>query len=91
MEALERIRKQLVETPEVAVPLSWGAVSGGAATLHSYHSIFRGAPTPRSRLLRSVDVGVVVFVVSASLGYLVDRRTRPPASDPLAAPRDNDS
>ncbi|KAH8053725.1 hypothetical protein JL722_9199 [Aureococcus anophagefferens] len=49
------------------------SLSGGLAAAHSA-SIFHGS-TPRARVFRSVDVGVVVFVVSASLGYFVDRRT----------------
>ena len=74
MEALERIYARMRGTPEVVVPLSWGALSGGLAAAHSYASIFHGS-TPRARVFRSVDPGVVVFVASASLGYFVDRRT----------------
>ena len=65
MDALERALK----TPEVSGPLSWGVACASAASLHAYASLFAAVPRPKTRVLRSLDVGVVIFAISSTLAY----------------------
>ena len=71
MDALERALK----TPEVSGPLSWGVACASAASLHAYASLFAAVPRPKTRVLRSLDVGVVIFAISSTLAYY--NRPRP--------------
>ena len=65
MDVLEKALRE----PDVAVPLSWGATCGLAATIHAYASLFAAVPRPKTRVLRSLDVGVVIFAISSTLAY----------------------
>mmetsp|Transcript_24077 Transcript_24077/g.72256 ORF Transcript_24077/g.72256 Transcript_24077/m.72256 type:complete len:81 (-) Transcript_24077:1227-1469(-) len=65
---MDALQKALT-SPDVGPPLAWGTGCGAVAALHSYASLWASAPKPRTRLLRSVDVGVVIFAISASLAY----------------------
>lgn len=67
--------KKAIETPEVAVPLSWGACCAAAATTHAYASLFAAVPRLKTRVLRSLDVGFVVFALSSSLAFYNRPRT----------------
>ena len=71
MDALERALK----TPEVSGPLSWGVACASAASLHAYASLFAAVPRPKTRVLRSLDVGFVIFAISSTLAYY--NRPRP--------------
>ena len=65
MDALEKA----LRTPEVSGPLSWGVACASAATIHAYASLFAAVPRPKTRVLRSLDVGVVIFAISSTLAY----------------------
>ena len=61
--------KKAIETPEVRVPLTWGVCCASAASLHAYASLFAAVPRPKTRVLRSLDVGFVIFAISSTLAY----------------------
>ena len=61
--------KKAIETPAVRIPLSWGIGCGSAATIHAYASLFAAVPRPKTRVLRSLDVGFVIFAISSTLAY----------------------
>ena len=65
MDALEKALK----TPEVSGPLTWGVACASAATVHAYASLFAAVPRPKTRVLRSLDVGFVIFAISSTLAY----------------------
>ena len=65
MDALEKALK----TPEVSGPLTWGVACASAATIHAYASLFAAVPRPKTRVLRSLDVGFVIFAISSTLAY----------------------
>ena len=65
MDALEKALK----TPEVSGPLTWGVACATAATAHAYASLFAAVPRPKTRVLRSLDVGFVIFAISSTLAY----------------------
>ena len=65
MDALEKA----LSTPEVSRPLSWGVACASAATIHAYASLFAAVPRPKTRVLRSLDVGFVIFAISSTLAY----------------------
>ena len=65
---MEALGKAL-RSSEVGPPLCWGAGCGAVAGAHGYASLFAHVPKRRTRILRSIDVGVIIFVVSASLKY----------------------
>ena len=67
--------KKAIETPEVRVPLTWGVCCASAASLHAYASLFAAVPRPKTRVLRSLDVGFVIFAISSTLAYY--NRPRP--------------
>ena len=67
--------KKALETPAVRVPLTWGVCCASAASLHAYASLFAAVPRPKTRVLRSLDVGVVIFAISSTLAYY--NRPRP--------------
>ena len=61
--------KKALETPAVRVPLTWGVCCASAASLHAYASLFAAVPRPKTRVLRSLDVGFVIFAISSTLAY----------------------
>ena len=61
--------KKALTTREVRIPLSWGLGCGSAASLHAYASLFAAVPRPKTRVLRSLDVGFVIFAISSTLAY----------------------
>ena len=65
MDALEKA----LRTPEVSGPLTWGVGCASAATIHAYASLFAAVPRPKTRVLRSLDVGFVIFAISSTLAY----------------------
>ena len=71
MDALEKALK----TPEVSGPLTWGVACASAATIHAYASLFAAVPRPKTRVLRSLDVGFVIFAISSTLAYYNRPRT----------------
>ena len=71
MDALEKA----LRTPEVSRPLTWGVACATAATAHAYASLFAAVPRPKTRVLRSLDVGFVIFAISSTLAYYNRPRT----------------
>ena len=66
--SLEALTKRLSQ-PELKTPLAWGAACASVGALHAYHSLFAAVPRPKTRVLRSLDVGVVVFAISSTLAF----------------------